>query len=125
MTNQFSIDYGYTTKKSQVKISLFKKKDNGRTNDSFENIKIYNDYLKTLSNQNACIYLKIHPREDSNKYLNLCKKYNLTFLDGFPLELLELFDINFSLGVTYNSTANYLNCFDAMKFLDKTIEAKN
>ena len=90
-----------------------------------ENIKIYNDYLKTLSNQNACIYLKIHPREDSNKYLNLCKKYNLTFLDGFPLELLELFDINFSLGVTYNSTANYLNCFDAMKFLDKTIEAKN
>jgi hypothetical protein len=37
-TNQFSIDYGFTTKKSQIKISLFKKKDNGRTNDSFENI---------------------------------------------------------------------------------------
>jgi hypothetical protein len=90
-----------------------------------ENIKIYDDYLKTLCNQDACIYLKIHPREDNKKYLNLSKKYTLTFLDSFPLEALEFIDINFSLGVTYNSTANYLNCFDAMKFLDKTAEAKN
>lgn len=88
-----------------------------------ENIKIYNDYLKTLDNHDACIYLKIHPREDNKKYINLCKKYKLIVLDGFPLEALEFFEINFSLGVTYNSTANYLNCFDAMKFLDEKTKA--
>jgi hypothetical protein len=52
------------------------------------------------------IYLKEHPRELSNKYTKLIEKFEIQVIDKcFPFELIQLLDINFELGITYNSTA--------------------
>lgn len=85
-----------------------------------DNIAIYEDFLISTDYKDFSIYLKIHPAENPTKYLDLCKKFKLNMLDGFPLELLEIYGITFSSVVSYNSTASYLDCFEKVKFLDKT-----
>ena len=82
-----------------------------------ESIKIFNDYIKKLQTENYEIYIKLHPRESQDdNYI----KENVKRIKGeFPFELLTLLDINFDIGVTYNSTA--INC----NFINKKILLKN
>lgn len=68
-----------------------------------ETIKLFNDCIEKLKSEDYDIYLKLHPKEiNDDNYI----KENVKRIGGeFPFELLSILDINFDMGVTYNSTA--------------------
>lgn len=68
-----------------------------------ETTKLFNDCIERLKSKNFDIYIKLHPKEiDDDNYI----KEDVKRINGkFPFELLSILNINFDIGVTYNSTA--------------------
>lgn len=67
-----------------------------------EAVSLFNAYIQRLIDQEYKVYLKLHPYEKEDQYIS----DGVERLKGnFPFELLALFDIQFDMGLTYNSTA--------------------
>ncbi|MGM5669534.1 polysialyltransferase family glycosyltransferase [Enterobacter cloacae] len=63
---------------------------------------LFNKEIKKLKENNYDVYLKLHPREKEDIYI----KENVQRINGrFPFELLAVYNIQFDVGLTYNSTA--------------------
>ncbi|MCU6278976.1 hypothetical protein, partial [Enterobacter quasiroggenkampii] len=63
---------------------------------------IFNEQITQLKEKNYEVYLKLHPREKEDIYIT----ENVHRINGnFPFELLAIYNIQFDIGLTYNSTA--------------------
>ncbi|ELE6473959.1 TPA: hypothetical protein N5K79_000433 [Enterobacter hormaechei subsp. steigerwaltii] len=63
---------------------------------------LFNKEIIKLKESNYDVYLKLHPRENEDIYI----KENVTRINGkFPFELLAIYNVQFDVGLTYNSTA--------------------
>jgi hypothetical protein len=69
-------------------------------------ILLFEYYINKYLKEGYMIFLKEHPREDINSYDRIINKYNIKSINKFfPFELLLLLNIEFNIGITYNSTA--------------------
>ncbi|WP_447855934.1 polysialyltransferase family glycosyltransferase [Enterobacter sp. WI-ESBL-E8] len=63
---------------------------------------LFNREIIKLKENNYDVFLKLHPREKEDIYI----KDNVRRINGkFPFELLAIYNIQFDVGLTYNSTA--------------------
>ena len=63
---------------------------------------LFNGEIIKLKESNYDIFLKLHPREEEDIYI----KENVRRINGkFPFELLAIYNVQFDVGLTYNSTA--------------------
>ncbi|RXJ11586.1 polysialyltransferase family glycosyltransferase [Lelliottia nimipressuralis] len=63
---------------------------------------LFNSRIEVLKKMNYKVYLKMHPIENDDIYIH----ESVQRLSGnFPFELLSLFDVEFDIGLTFNSTA--------------------
>lgn len=63
---------------------------------------LFNEQIIKLKENNFDVYLKLHPREKEDIYI----KEGVHRINGkFPFELLAIYNIQFDVGLTYNSTA--------------------
>lgn len=63
---------------------------------------LFNAEIIKLKESNYDVFLKLHPREKEDIYI----KENVRRINGqFPFELLAIYNVQFDVGLTYNSTA--------------------
>ncbi len=92
-----------------------------------EYVKLIKQELNKYDREKYQIFLKEHPREKHDKYKDFIDEYSLIVLDKtFPFEILKFLNLNFEVGITYNSTAIWSKLIQNKILLDANYnEGKN